>query len=116
MLVPTLQELTVYTNGSYDHVRSDGLVVTRWRDSTELGGRHFLETEAEDRGWPAMEMVTVEVVGEGLRLERTGKSFPASTLAWQSRVSSASTCRAGELVSLLSNITKVPYYYTGDSK
>lgn len=58
---PTHQKLTVHTNRSYDHMCSDGLVTTRWGYFAKLGGRHLLETEPEDRGLPAMELVTVTV-------------------------------------------------------
>lgn len=40
---------------------SDGLVATRWGYFAKLGGRHLLETEPEDRGLSAMELVTVTV-------------------------------------------------------
>lgn len=43
---------------------SDSLVATRWGYFAELGGRHFLETEPEDRGSPAVELVTVGVAGK----------------------------------------------------
>jgi hypothetical protein len=39
-----------------------------------------------------------------MRLEKTEKSFPASTLAWQTRIISAYTHRALELVSFLSTL------------
>ena len=51
---------------------SDGLVTTRWGYFAKLGGRHFLETEPEDRGSPAMELVLV-MVGVAVKVWAAGE-------------------------------------------
>lgn len=80
MLDPNPSELTVHTTRSSDHMRSDGLVTTRWGYFAELGGRHFLKTEPEDR-LASHGVGHVRSCRGSMRLGKTEKSFPASTLA-----------------------------------
>lgn len=97
------------SNGSCEHQCSDGLVATRWGYFAKLGGRHFLEAEPEDRRLPSNGVGHGRNCGGRMRLEKTETSFLASTLAWQTRVISASAHGAWDLVSFLSALPKPPY-------